>query len=929
MRKLLIFILCSFFLGPSLWSQESLASDPSSVGQADSILSIEVNPKTEQEFIEVNLPFGVGDPWSRDKLDLARKFIKATNRYESFSIDWIEDRRTFKVLANPFLYFEETEWRGDEFRSHSRINSLCINEKESLSLSQERLSELSTCITTKIRGEGYLDAKVIVYSEDSTLIVELNLGEAYRIGEVSFGGAQFFSTGFLLSLIRNRDGSRYRAFSLEADTEEIWNTYVERDFYLVRVAKPIVRIQPATKTVDIEWKITEGPRLNIKFVGGFNSRRFLEQMLSSREPLSDWFLEEIAADIKEYLANEGYLDVEVVEERKKIREGYFRVKLRTKKGRQYRLLEPVWLGVQDEESIEDIYLNGYRLDPGRRFGESAFREEFETRFFTDLAQAGYLNVKVKSLEFNIDRRRHVVQPVISMNEGQRVIIGEVNYEGVRSVFKSSVEMRRLRDLLKVGSPLDPLELDQRKADLVQGMRQIGFLDAKVESTWQAKLESYRINIDINSGPRYIVKNIIIRGLRRTDIEVVSREILIKTDQFYAQIDVQDTVSQILRLGLARSVDIQVFEKNAAEGFLYLIVDVREAARFRFELGPGFGTSDGVRGVFRGTYANIAGTGRRIGLYAKASRELEEAKLPDNVLNDDAEKEPFVERRITLEYFEPYMLSIPVDGRISVTHEREARRQFSVENNSIQTSLDWRINRNWTYSPAYKVEFSDPFNIEVTDTAPVDDSRSNRLHSFNQSLEASYVDDTFSPQKGILASVDFELFDSFLGGNQNFWILSLNQTFYYPLYRVNKDRSFGFALSFNQGFSQAYSSTAEVPVEKRFRVGGETSVRGYSQDAIVPVDDSGEALQNGGLSTFYFRSELNFPVYKNFDLLGFFDGGNIYKTNMDYNLFELRYGAGMGVRFNTPVGPVKFGYAFALFKKENEDLGHIYFGVGPL
>jgi len=332
--------------------------------------------------------------------------------------------------------------------------------------------------------------------------------------------------------------------------------------------------------------------------------------------------------------------------------------------------------------------------------------------------------------------------------------------------------------------------------------------------------------------------------------------------------------------------------------------------------------EGLRAVLRATYANIGGTGRRLNLFTRASRKLEGSEKPDEELFLDPQSVPFIERRVSLEYFEPSLFTLPVDGRIVLTHLKESRRQFGVLNNSITGSVDWRINRHISLIPEYRIEYSNPFNVEITDGVLVSDPMPNRLHSLRLIFRVNLLDDNFSPVEGYRGNIRTELFDSRLGGDLDFVIAETTHDLFYPLYRPLAGRPIGFAMSVSAGFSGAYGDTENVPVEKRFRLGGESTVRGYAEDAILLED------RNGGLSRFFFRSEVNFPLAGSVDLLGFFDGGNVYATNAEFQPFDLRYGLGAGIRVNTPVGPVKVGWAFPLFPREEEG-GRIYFGIGPI
>jgi outer membrane protein insertion porin family len=355
---------------------------------------------------------------------------------------------------------------------------------------------------------------------------------------------------------------------------------------------------------------------------------------------------------------------------------------------------------------------------------------------------------------------------------------------------------------------------------------------------------------------------------------------------------------------------------------YVLVDINEAARFRFEIGPGYGTLDGLRVTFRGTYANIAGTARRLSLFVKGNRELTGTSIPTGVF--DPKELPFIERRIVLEYFEPSLFGFPVDGRLIFGHRRENQKRFGLFSHEFSSVIDYRLSRRFIFSTHYDFELSNPFNVNIAlNTAKQTDPAQKILTSIGQSVIMDFRDDTFSPTKGTKTTFEFDLYESRLGGDVNFWQTSLKQDFFYPIFEIKKKRVIGFALSLQAGFSASYNETVEVPIEKRFYVGGETSVRGFSEKSINPP------AREGGDSFFSFMSELNIPVIKNFDFLVFFDGGNVYKDNTGFKPWDLRYGIGPGIRWNTPVGPLKFGYGFIIAPRTGEPIGHFYLGVGSI
>jgi len=932
MRRNQLFIFLVFL---SLFPAEKLMA--SSV----KIKAIEVSPESEEAYVRGTLPFSAGVEWKPSLGELAEKFLRSIQRFKEISVDWKPDSATLYVRVEPIRFIENVKWSKDKPQGESGIRLACLRAEEDDAMTQERISQISTCVVERLRVNGLLDAQAFAYSEGSTLFLEVNQGKAYQVEDVQIIGLNSISSSYIHNRIRNKSGKAYKPLDLAADTKNILSDYLSSGFYQVKVSDPTVVVQPAKRTVRISWKIQEGRRYEIRFEGGYTSRRPIERILDLKESSPDWFLDEIQERIRQDLLGKGYLDVSVTQESIRLRGGTNRIIFATQKGRQYWLSSPLWVGLRDPEKIQKIYRSISKIQADHRYSEEEFRRIFEDSFFPALIENGFQDVRVKSLEFSVDRKSFTVQPVIYMDEGPRRVIQSVEILGLPSEYSKSYEAEDLAYLLRKSNSFDAIKADEKLKVLLQNLRQNGYLDVLGDLDWNASTKSVRVNITL--GPRYRIEDAIVRGLVRTQLSVIRKQFRFSPGEYFSQTKLNDTTAEILRLGLARSIDIQVFEKDSTTQKVYLLIEISEAARFRFEIGPGFGTSDGLRGVAKGTYSNIAGTGRRLTVYAKASRRLKTKRVPEGVIGVDnigdivdpeqVKRTPFLERRMTIEYFEPNFVRRTIDGRVVLKHELLSRRQYGVENYSIASLLDWRPYRFLTYTPSYKIEYSDPFNIQIANlTRRFDDTGPSRLHSTGHRFLFNFVDDTFNPSRGLRLDNSFDLYNKFFGSDKNFWVGLAEQTLYLQILKISRKSSVGFALSLNTGFSSEFSDTPAIPVDKRFRLGGEASVRGFAEDGVQPLDRSGNALTNGGKSIFYFRSELNVPLFGWVDLLSFFDGGTLYQSNSDYrpwDLVALRYGAGAGLRLNTPVGPVKFGYAFVLDRKPGEDMGQIYFGVGPL
>ena len=131
---------------------------------------------------------------------------------------------------------------------------------------------------------------------------------------------------------------------------------------------------------------------------------------------------------------------------------------------------------------------------------------------------------------------------------------------------------------------------------------------------------------------------------------------------------------------------------------------------------------------------------------------------------------------------------------------------------------------------------------------------------------------------------------------------------------------------NHIYIEYFGKTDELPVNKRFFLGGRTTVRGYERDQIGPKGEDGTVI--GGDLMANFKVELRFPIKGDFGGALFWDAGQVWRSDAaSIDLGDLRSAAGFGLRYRTPVGPVSIDVGFKLDRKEGEDLSKWHFTIG--
>ncbi|MBS3819900.1 BamA/TamA family outer membrane protein, partial [bacterium] len=160
---------------------------------------------------------------------------------------------------------------------------------------------------------------------------------------------------------------------------------------------------------------------------------------------------------------------------------------------------------------------------------------------------------------------------------------------------------------------------------------------------------------------------------------------------------------------------------------------------------------------------------------------------------------------------------------------------------------------------------------------------------------------------------------FLGSDLTYIRLFGQYSHYQPLFS-----NLTWASNLQVGIGNAFDQLM-IP-SKRFYAGGGNSIRGFQRDQVGPYNPFLERPE-GGEGLFITNQELRFPLYKWFSGVVFFDAGNVYRYLEDFKPWELRTGAGMGLRVNTPVGLLRLDYGINLSPEEREPRAVWFFSIG--
>ncbi len=499
------------------------------------------------------------------------------------------------------------------------------------------------------------------------------------------------------------------------------------------------------------------------------------------------------------------------------------------------------------------------------------------------ANNGYYDTKATyELKYNEDDTR--VEIKIKIVEGEPVKLTELLVE-----FKGDLSDKIRKEVfkaipLKADTIFSPNGYERTKGVIAEILANNGYPKAQIEgeALVNRREKWARAEFTVDPGLIYVFGKISVSGNDTVKSYIVEREREFKEGEIYSLKKVNDTQANIFQLGLFRSVVIDpVF--NDEDQIADIEIVVKERKHGSVKIGGGFGTEDKLRGQIIWTQRNFFGGGRRLEVAGKFS---------------------FITQRVETSLIQPYIAG--KNSELSGTLNFQRDDVPSFKGRSFLTSVRMEKNFKDYYSTfgSLNLQYS---KIEDSATrTPQERSEENVFLTFiNMGLERDTTDSILNPTRGTVVSTGLESSFTALASDVNY----LKGTI--ELRGYKKYRSIVFANKLTTGVIQPFGDTGtfDVPIFKRFFAGGSTSMRGFPFQKLGPLDQNNDPL--GGNTLLVGSFELRYPLYGNFGAVTFFDYGNVYSREWDYDLGDLKYAPGAGLRYDTIIGPIRFDVGYAL------------------
>lgn len=492
-----------------------------------------------------------------------------------------------------------------------------------------------------------------------------------------------------------------------------------------------------------------------------------------------------------------------------------------------------------------------------------------------------------------------LRATFTVTEGPPVLVKSIDIDVDRSVDGVTPAELAAKLPLKPDRIFAQEDYEESKDRLGRTLGNRGYPFAEVagKATIDPSVDQATVTYRVTAGPLCFFGPVVISQEGSPVSETVLRRALaFKEGERFSEDKVDASRRRLFKLDVFRSVVIQPGEPPAEDGGkVPLQLQLKSKSRHNARFGIGYGSEDGLRLQASWTYRNILGRAGSLSLGAKRSDLLESLQLT---------------------YEQPYILDARNNFSAKSGFERAQLPAYTNRKIFADAALTRNFAQNWIWQLSYGLENNRVERVQSNDPEDIAqlESKNNYLVSFaGFNVARDTRDNLLNPSTGSYFSTGAELAPELLGSEIRYVKPALEYRRYWPIL----DRTV-LSGRFRLETIQGIGTTDTIPIIKRLFLGGSNTVRGYGFQELPPLDTSGDPL--GGQTAFNANLEVRFPLYKDLSGVTFLDAGLLDAEPFKLDIADMRYSAGIGLRYDTVVGPIRLDFGYKLNPLKRKDIG---------
>ncbi len=737
--------------------------------------------------------------------------------------------------------------------------------------------------------------------------------QSFVVSDVRVKGLQRISAGAIFNYLPVKVGDTFDPGESSDLIRELYKTGFFKNIEISTDATAII--------IDVE----EYPSINsIEFAG---NKLIKEEALRDALSQSDFVegrvfkpnvLDQVKQELKRQYLNQGKYNAQVGTEVTDLPRNRVAVKVHVKEGPTAEIKKINIVGNEffSDKMLLEEFESKSRVPfwqfwgSANQYSKEKVSGDLETlrSFYQD---QGFLDFNIISNQVSISPKKDGIFLTVNIDEGERYTVSQFVLNG-RLVVPEEELLPRV--FIAPGRTYSRRDVDNTVEAISDRLAEEGYSYAEVVPVPDVNTEENTVGFSINVKPgrRVYVRRIDVVGNRLTNDAVIRRELRQTEGGAFSPSRVNRSKVRLQRLSFFDEVEIETVPVAGREDQVDLEVKVKERPTGSFLFGLGYSGDDGALIQTSISQANLFGTG--------------------NQLNFGVQRSDIVES-INLQYTNPYYTrsgisrTIGISGR-SIDSSRANTSEYITETLGVNVSYLFPINENNSFSLGGGFEridlettpFSVPEVIEFIDQFP-----ENNLFKFTTAFAHDTRDSLLYPTSG--KSLRLSLEATVPGSDLEYYRLNLDSNIYFPI-----TRKAAFKLGLGVGYGDGFGDTEGLPFFKNYFAGGTSTVRGFEARSLGPRDSSDFPDPFGGSKRVLFNSSLLLPVGdgaldKRLSL--FIDGGQVFANEDSIEFDEIRFSAGVGFNWISPVGPLSVSYAVPLNEEEGDEVEKFQFSIGTL
>jgi outer membrane protein assembly complex protein YaeT len=731
--------------------------------------------------------------------------------------------------------------------------------------------------------------------------------EQARIGTITVTGgeATFPGEGELERILDLSPGEKFSAEVLDSAILRVREKFSEIRFLDTRV-EATRDYDPVKNVVNLAVTIRPGQLVYISARGTDVSDEGIRDLLPDDRlrglvPVYEEgayepdLLREGRARIMEYLQQQGYFEATVAEHEEIPApfDNAVQVNFRITLGERHRIRSVRIQGntyFSEEELRELMQIRGAGFMDRGVYAPAILSADIDTldRVYR---RAGFEDVQVKAHQE--DSPSHQLDILIDIQEGRRYKVERITFSGNMTL--SEGELRRPLRLTE-GSDYSPAEAEAAVLALMALYYSRGYPDARINAAADRNPDTggRALTFQITEGQPYLIGRIIVSGNTRTADKVVrNRSGLREYEDPYNPEAILQAQQRLYATGLFNRVEVVPLDQEAGP-YRTLLVQVEDARPIMVSPGLGVKEYTGPRATLDISHNNLFGLDRSLSMRVRwgvHERQFQTTYREPRLFNRERLEGygTLSIEKSDLRYFEARRLDFSVQA---VQHLSPSSSLLATASYQTVNLQDIKVN------PAFR-RFPDLKGI-------IQIASLGAQYAGDWRTDAEGRTDSINPERGSSTTGRFQIASRSWGSEVDFVAL-FNQTNYFK-----PTRGGVFAFSTRLGWKQPYGNDVELPISERYFAGGSTTLRGFDLDAAGPPG-GGQLMTIGNVE---YRAPLRFVPSRlgRFGAALFYDTGTVFERPSDFSLSAFTHSAGAGLRYQTPIGPVRFDVGFNLRPK---------------